>query len=188
MLKRSKFLIILGALLILSSVFLLVSSHFIKQKADQKVSSIMSVVNKIMPQKSQGAINEYSNTEMPVLEIENEDIVATIEIPDYNVKLPIANDKTKFSPYRISGSVYDGTLSVFGSEKTGQFDCLSKIENGTKIKISDMQGIEFSFSVDKVYRSKTAENKAFVSDYNDLILVTKEKNSLDYIIVFCVAN
>ena len=28
----------------------------------------------------------------------------------------------------------------------------------------------------------------FVSDYNDLILVTKEKNSLDYIIVFCVAN
>jgi len=185
--KISKGLISIGALLIVLSLAFLITSTIITNKSKDECEKIISKLEMILPKENDGFAYVFSSEEMPVLEVENKDICGIVEMPKYNLKLPINNEysyRIKSMPNRISGSAYDSSLTISGSDKKGQFDCVNQIEIGDEINIIDMTGAQFSYEIYDIYRSKTADKNYFISD-DDLTLIIKQEYALECVIVCC---
>ena len=104
--------------------------------------------------------------------------------------MPIGNtwDKGKVisHPCRFYGSVYDGTLIIGGYDQAGQFDFFDRIYSNVTIKVTDMTGSTFSYVVERVERSSTAQAEVFMDEDSDLTLFVRDAQLLEYIILRCV--
>lgn len=190
--RRHKIVQTLGCLLILGSMGILLFSQFRAKKAQEDAAKITEKICAILPPRSVGVMDTYTCTEMPVLQIDGRDFVGLVEIPTFGVTLPIYNAwdaaKTTDYPCRFCGTVYDGSLVIGGADQQGQFDFLDRIELGNVIKVVDMTGGEYEYTVTRVDRSKTAEADILIDDSCDLTLFVRDTYSLDYLIVRCFAG
>ena len=113
--KISKFFIFIGTFLIVLSFAFLITSAIISNKSQVECEKIISNLEMILPKENDGFAYVFSSEEMPVLEVENKDICGIVEMPKFNLKLPINNEygyfKIKSMPSRISGSVYDNSFA-----------------------------------------------------------------------------
>lgn len=187
--SKSKWIILLGMLLLACSLGILLYTQFSAQKAQKTSADTVALLEEILPPKSLGVVDNYSSMQMPCLEIDRIEIVAVLEIPDWNVALPIRNSwdaKTLISgPQRFAGTVYDGSLIVGGMDQVGQFDCLKKLDIGNTIIITDMTGAQFSYTVERVERKKSADIEVLADTQSNLSLFVRDVSSMDYIIVRC---
>lgn len=189
--KKFSFLFVLGALMIVVSFSLIVSSQICKYIGNEKCQKIVEQMENLLPEESGGVTDIYSSPNMPVLEIDDTDYVALFEIPSLNVKLPIANEwdesKLKISPASFYGSCYDNSMVIGGAGSSKQFSFCKKIENDTVITITDMTGTQFTYKVSLVERSKTAENEWLINDSYDLTLFCQNTYGMEYIAVRCMS-
>ncbi len=189
--RISKILTAIGIILVVGSVVLLAVSWIMTGMAQDKAESIVQKLCEVLPERSDGITDRFSDMNMPVLEIDGEDFIALIEVPEFDVILPVGNewDSSVVSAYpgRIMGSVYDGSLMIGGNDQTAQFDFFRKIEIGTNVIVTDMTGAEFSYSVYRVKISGSADigPDDYLIENPDLILYTMDAYSGEYIEVFC---
>lgn len=190
--KLHKVFRILGCFLILCSMGFLLFSQLHTKKAQADAAEIAEKICAILPPRSAGLMEIYSCAEMPALQIDGQDFSGLVEIPAFGVMLPIYNtwDSVKVTSYpcRFWGTVYDGSLIVGGADQQGQFDFLDQIELGCVIKVVDMTGAEYVYTVARVDRSKTAEADILTDDISDLTLFARDAYSLDYLMVRCIAG
>ena len=187
--RRFPVLLALGALFIFVSFALIVVFQVRTHIGAAKCREVISVMNKLLPEKNMATFEAYQNPNMPTLEIDNTDYVAMLEIPSLSVKLPVADkwnkDKLYNSPARFYGSSYNHSLVIGGGDYPNQFSFCDKIDNGAVIAITDMAGTQFSYTVSRVDRSEKAESK-WLSDENfDLTLFCRDIYSMKYIAVRC---
>ena len=160
------------------------------QKAERTNGEIVQTMEAILIDRRQGTKDLECEPEMPALEIQGEDFIALLEIPSYGLKLPICNtwDKGKVVSYpcRFYGSAYDGTLIVGGYDQSGQFDFFDRIQNDTVVTVTDMTGSVFSYVVEQVERSGSAQADALMDEEADLTLFVRDAQVLEYIILRCV--
>lgn len=158
-------------------------------KAWDRARELCCQIEEVLPPKSEGVQEEYTDMEMPVLSLEEEDFCGLLTIPSYDRKLPVADTwdgkKVTAYPCRFYGTLYDGTLIIGGSDQEGQFDCLKWLENGSELIVTDMLGEEFTYTVREVERSKSAEAEVLTDETADLTLFVREAYSLEYIIIRC---
>ena len=151
---------------------------------------ILDKLYEILPERTQGELGIYPSSGMPVLEIEGGDFVAILEIPDFGVKLPVANrwDANGLTrcPARFLGSAYDRTLVIGGADDPRQFGFCDKIGHGTEVIITDMTGAAFSYTVTEINRASHAENQWLMDEKYDLTLFCHDIYSMEYIAVRCV--
>lgn len=190
--KISKIFITIGLLLVLGSLTLLFCSHMMGGKTQKKAESIISQLNYILPDRSIGIPDTYCNMDMPTLEIEGQDIIGIVEIPDFGVELPIASewDSSVLAsyPHRLRGTVYDGSLVVGGYDVKGQFDCLDKIELESIVKVTDMTGAEFCYTVKRVDRVKSLDTYTPQDENIKLSLFVRDAYSTQYVVVNCISE
>ena len=186
--KKSKIFLCIGFIFVAFSIALFVGYEFSSKSELEKGQKIVAEIEKAFPQRQSGVLGEYSSTQMPVLEIFDKDVIALVEIPKYRVALPVESEwhSSVFAnlPMRISGSVYDGTLTVRGMDSKGQFDCASSLQIGDEIKVIDMTGAEFKFAVHEMLR-KSANETDTLEKGSDFTLIIKEQYSFDCIVVVC---
>lgn len=189
--RRHKIFQILGCLLILGGLGVMLFSQFLAQKAQTVATQTVEKICAILPPRSLGVAQMHSNQEMPVLQVAGKDFIGLIEIPAFGKILPIFSSweasKVTSYPCRFWGSAYDGTLIIGGADQQGQFDFLDQVELGSVIKVVDMTGAEYVYSVTRVDRSKTAEAEALMDDDADLTLFARDAYSMEYVIVRCKA-
>lgn len=189
--KVSKIFVFIGTFLIVLSFAFLITSTIISNKSQVECEKIISKLEMILPKENEGFSYVFSSEEMPVLEVENKDICGIVEIPKYNLKLPINNEygyfKIKSMPSRISGSVYDNSFVISGVDKKGQFECANQIEIGDEITVTDMTGSQFSYEINDIFRCESGKSNSFVSD-DDLTLVIKDEFSFESVVVCCIAK
>lgn len=192
--KKHKFplLVVLGICLILISVFLLLFFQIRLHLGVQHSHRILSQMNEILPERTQGVLGTYPNSAMPVLEIDGVDYVATVEIPSFGITLPVADpwdsDKLYRSPARFFGSAYDGTLIVGGVDHSRQFGFCDKIQHGATIIVTDLTGAQFTYTVSRVDRAKHAETQWLKTTDYDLTLFCHDVYSMEYIAVRCLLS
>ena len=75
---------------------------------------------------------------------------------------------------------------IVGYDQPGQFDFLDEVSDQTMVKITDMTGQEFCYTVDCVERSDSAQAEILIDDKADLTLFVRDAQLLEYIIVRCV--
>lgn len=188
--KKRKFspLTLVGVLLILISAVLAITLYLQSYFGAVESEEIVKRMEELLPDRSNGASVVYPNPNMPVLEIEDIDYVAMIEVPSFDIVLPVANDwdgDLASSPDRFCGSVYDNTMVIGGADTDGQFSFCDRIEVGATITVTDMAGAQFRYRVTLVERSDTAEKEWLVSSEHSLTLFCRDAYSTEYVAVRC---
>lgn len=192
--KKRKFLLVLisGICLVLIGVSLMVVTQMRIHAGKQHSKHILEKLDGILPERKSGLLEMYLDSGMPVLEIDGEDYVCVIEIPSFDVTLPVADrwdsNKVFGSPARFFGSAYDGSLIIGGADISQQFGFCKEIELGTLVTVTDMTGTQFTYVVSDVDRAKHAETKWLMDAECDLTLFCRDLYSMEYIAVRFVYN
>ncbi len=181
--------LIVGLVLISASALLLLFTNLQKQNAATEAEKTVAELRVIMPAVHDEVPDGRANTEMPVMELNDENYCGIIELPVYGTELPIAAYWSRSSVYkhpnRYTGSIYDGTLIIGGSDNESQLDFIQTVTNGDTVYFTDMTGARYTCNVEKIERTDDVSAERLMSDSYGLTLFAKSTYSLDYIIVHC---
>lgn len=188
--RNGNFIFVFGCVLIVAGLTALFLLQVYTKKVEEKNTEIIQLIEGILIDRREGIKDLERESEMPALEIQGEDFIALMEIPAYGLKLPVYKtwDKGKVLSYpcRFHGSVYNGTLIVGGFDQPGQFDFFDRIQNGAIVSVTDMTGMIFSYVVQQVERSGSAQSEVLMKGKWDLTLFVRDSQSLEYIFLRCV--
>ena len=179
-------------MLLLCSLGLLLFSQLRADAARKENAAVVAEINTIFSTRYPGVMDTYLNMDMPVMELNGQDYIGVVEIPAFGLSVPIGSSwdagKVTSFPCRFWGTVYDGSLVIGGSDQPGQFDCLDRIQDGSIVTVGDMTGMEFTYVVDCVERSKTADRAVLMKEDADLTLFVRDAYNFNYILVRCIAK
>jgi sortase A len=188
--RKIPLLPVLGICLILASVLLVLIFQTRMHRGAQHSQKILSRMEQLLPERTPGVPGIYPASGMPVLELENVDYVAMLEVPAFGVALPVTDhwdsSELSHSPSRFFGSAYDNTLIIGGADDPRQFGFCDKIELGAQITVTDMTGAQFTYTVSGADRAKHAEPQWLMDAECDLTLFCRDIYSMEYIAVRCV--
>ena len=189
MARNAKALIFAGVVLIAVSLGGLLAWQILEKNTEENTAAILAQLDNILLPRSEGLPEDYRVMQMPVLQVDGQDIVGILEIPDFGIRLPVCAGWDQGSawgiPRRFSGSVDDGSLVIGGSDQPGQFACFDRIANGTQITIVDMTGAVFSYTVTQVQRSDSVPAEFLTDGSGALTLFMRDIHTMDYIILRC---
>ena len=185
---KRKVILILGCLLVLAGLALALVSQMVgKQDAVKARERAMQLLSRI-PKTTRGLPHTRQNTVMPVLQLDGVDHVAVLEVPMFDVVLPVVNgwDRSMLrrQPCRYYGSAYDNTLVIGGSDGEGQLAFVSRIDVGMQVLVTDMTGVQFAYRVRVVERSSQADADTLCTE-EGLTLFARNSYGLEYVIVRC---
>lgn len=184
----SNILLFLGVALIVFSCIYMFYLHISQKEALKASNNIVSTIRSLIPENQNGYADENDFTDMPSVEINGNDFIGLIKVPAYDVILPIHSNWTKNAltsyPHRFSGSMYDGSLVIGGSDIKGQFDFTKYISIGDEVSVIDMTGVKFTYTVDDIITIKDNVEEAITGGSSDLILFSVNTYSFDYTVVF----
>ena len=187
--RAGKIIIILGILLVLCGFGIMLLLEVTTDRAELDSADILSRLKELLPPETIGAPEEYSDTDMPALELDGRDIIGLLTIQPTGTELPVAaewNKKTLISfPQRFSGSTYDSSLVIGGYDRKGQFDCLKTLDVGNEISVTDMTGAKFTYTVSDIKRKKSVEGDVLTNADSDLTLFVCDSETNEYIVVYC---
>ena len=188
--RRKPFLLILGTCLIVFSLCCVIVVQLQQYNGTKNCQEVVMEMNKLLPDRTSGVPGAYSDSVMPVLEINGADYVALLEIPSQGVVLPVADQWNSMglsnSPARFSGSAYDKSLVIGGVDHPKQFGFCDEIEHDAVLNITDMTGVQFSYIVSRIDRSKHAQTQWLQNEEYDLTLFCRSAYSMEYIVVRCI--
>ena len=181
--------LIIGSALILAGLCLFLIFQFRGHRGDKQMEAVASQINTLLPERSQGVPGLATDSRMPVLEIDGQDYAALVEIPAFDLALPVADrwdsQKLTAGPVRFHGSAYDGSLVIGGVDREGHFAFCSQIDLGATVTVTDMTGAQFTYTVSRIDRSDTATSDWLISPDHGLTLYCRDATSLQYVAVRC---
>ena len=188
--KRGKWLVAVGLILLLVSLLAAVGGGLLTRRADARAAALTAAVTDVLPPASAGVVYPPADS-MPALELEGEDLVGLLSIPDFGVTLPIGEGWDAWGvhayPRCLAGTVGDGTLIVGGADRPAQLGCLDAVEVGTTVTVTDMTGAVYTFAVERVERSATATKEELTDPATHLTLFMRDTYSMEYVVAFCTA-
>lgn len=151
------------------------------------ISGVVEKIETALPERSAGVTEKRADNTMPAIEIDGTDFVGILELPDRNIKLPVASkwsgSDVAFRPARYLGSAYDGTLIIGGKYDDGNFDFADKIDTGEEITFTDMTGKVFRYTAERINHSDNAETETLTDRGYALTLFVKKEST--FLIIRC---
>ena len=187
--KKGTILQVLGISLILVSLSLLVFSQYMIHQSSGNTMHLVETIDTLLPKRTSGFPGMYSNPQMPVLQVEENDFVALIDVPGFGTVLPVGSswDTHKLSSYpcRFWGSIYDNSMIIGGCSLPGQFDFFEKLDPGSTIIVTDMMGIEYTYTVVRIDHATSATYERLCEGSFPLVLFAGNRYSTQYLIIRC---
>ncbi len=186
--RRIKILLTAGLLLVAVSIGLTITDFVRTAAAGDRAAAMAAQLKSALPPRTAG-ITDTSTADMPVWQWEGQDVVALLEIPAYEVQLPVGAEWDAAAvaayPRRFSGTTYGDALIIGGSDRRGQLDCLDSLDVEDVVTVTDMRGVEFTYVVDRVERSTSAAASVLSDGDASLTLFVRDALSMEYILVRC---
>lgn len=161
--KFSFILILTGAVLILSALFLCLYNIIEDKKSGENAAQVLDVLKNeiIVSEETKKAVlpettdilSEKTTAEakMPEKQVENYSYIGYISIPELNIELPVMSDWSyaglNISPCRYSGRAADDNLIIAAHNYNSHFRRISKLNSGDEIYFTDIDGNVYSYEV-----------------------------------------
>ncbi|MCR5402418.1 MAG: sortase [Butyrivibrio sp.] len=133
---------------------IVVAAVLIKNNFDESASAgeaSDTVLQGVIDQMPDTVLPAKDSGPMPIVDVDGRSFVGTVQIPSLGLILPIqdewSSDNAKISICRYKGSVYDNDLIVCGHNYVEHFGNLPKLETGSEVIVTDMNGKSFFFEV-----------------------------------------
>ncbi len=194
MIKKSKIFMVIGNLLIFSSVVLFGYNLWSEIAAERTSIRALGQINVSSTQtRSDGQLPDYvlnPNMDMLAKTIDGVSYIGVLQIPALELELPIAeawNYKTlKKAPCRYSGSAYLEHFVICAHNYSSQFGKLNKLHSNDEIKFTDMDGNVFLYTVVETEVLKSNAVEEMQSSDWDLSLFTCTIGGQSRITVRCI--
>lgn len=185
----SRIALCLGVLLIIGALSLLVISRINIPKNEKNAKEIIDEMYALMPDIKNVYPDGKGDTVMPSMELDGNDFSGIINIPLYNTELPVCNEWDKNNvgkyPHRFTGSIYDNSLIIGGSDNIGQFDFMKNISVGDNVHFTDTMGGRFSYVVSSIRITDDVSLDSLSNDDADLTFFARNSYGFDYTVVRC---
>lgn len=190
--RKLTFLQLLGVVLILGGALLFLFSQVRDKLAQQAVLNVTGQITSLLPEPAPGIPGTYTDTSMPLLEIDGTDYIALLDIPAFGRTLPVSahweEKNLAQCPSRFWGSSYQEILVIGGNDQRGQFDFCDRINPGAAVTVTAMNGEVFRYTVQRIDRAKHAQSQWLMQEGYDLTVFARGEFSLEYLAVRCVLN
>lgn len=131
----------------------------------------------------------HPEKEMPVAEVNGNLCVGILEVPSYELTLPILNtwsdSNLKIAPCRYAGSAYQNNLVLAGHNYKSHFGRLKRLPEKDTIIFTDMEGNRFSYQVKKREVLESNEVEEMKTGDWDLTLFTCTNGGKDRLALRC---
>ena len=181
-----------GILLLLVPFAFLAYSEYQAKRTGEALSAAASGLSAMLPKHTAGVMDpEASDHDMPVYVYNGEDYIALLSVPSESRVLPVMASRQKQEntdkdcPYRFSGSVYNDTLMIGGTDASGQLDFVSRVDSGDRLTVTDMRGKEYYYSVSFVRHVQKADIEAWENEDADLVLFASAVYGTGFRVVLC---
>lgn len=161
--KFSFILILTGAVLILSALFLCLYNIIEDKKSGENAAQVLDVLKKeiIVSEETTEAIlpettdilseKTTADYKMQEKQVENYSYIGYISIPKLDIELPVMSSWSyaglNISPCRYSGSAADDNLIIAAHNYNSHFRKISKLNSGDEIYFTDIDGNVYSYEV-----------------------------------------
>lgn len=148
----------IGIVLISIAFGLGIYNIYDEKRAHVQTAGIMSQLQPMINHNSlemlQDAIPDYvldPTMDMPIMELEGNQYIGMIEIPDLSIALPVLSEWSyphlKIAPCRYKGSAYDSTLILAAHNYESHFGRINELIIGSPIIFIDADGNKFEYEV-----------------------------------------
>ncbi len=192
---KGKYLILVGALLLLSAAALIIFNSVQDKKSGEQASKILTALEpQINEQLSSSASlseltepqtateNLFEKYEEPskapekTIEIDGNSYIGMVVIPSLDIKLPVMSewsyDKLKISPCRYFGRADDNNLIIAAHNYNSHFGGISKLSGGDEIRFISADGVEYIYEVTQTESLNGADVETMKSDDADSWSIT----------------
>jgi hypothetical protein len=173
-------LLVVGALVLF---FWQRNIYFSMQKAEDYVQTLRDLI----PAPQAAVPEERKDNTMPILSVRGTDFVGILEMPRYELTLPVCADWgyiTKY-PCQFNGSVYNRTMQIGATSQKGQYDFYREISVGDLISFTDMEGNCYTYEVTNLHYEKHADQNTLEREESALTLFIKNVYDFEYLIISC---
>ena len=189
--KLTMVLMIAGVLLILSSLAFAIINITLEKNAQKNATLIADRISTLIPEVKNAQMDDRVDTRMASVSIDGADFCAIVEIPGLGIRLPVYSEwdpaRVRMYPCRFTGSIYDGTLIIGGSDAKGQFDFVSAITEGDTLFITDMEGNCYLYEVDRIDLASSADTNTLTEHGYSLVLFARNTYGSGYTVIRCTA-
>lgn len=180
--------VIAGTVLILSALSLSVYHRYEDEKAGQAAENLLSDVQSVIGE-METKLPHALAPELPVAEIDGEEYVGYLSIPDLELELPVISEwsyeRLKIAPCRQFGSSRTDDLVIAAHNYQRHFGNLYRLETGTLVSFTDMEGIVNAYEVRLVTTLAPTQVETVQNSGHDLVLYTCTYGGKTRITVFC---
>ena len=198
--------ITLGLLLIAAALFLASYNLYDGLRAGQHAAETVEeleggLVAKTEPEETEQQAPEEQELpgyllspymEMPVKSVDGVDYIGVVRIPALGLELPVISqwsyDDLRIAPCRYSGSAYLGNLVICGHNYSAHFGKLKSLQQGDTVSFTDMDGNEFSYTVEELEVLRPTAVEEMKSGDWELTLFTCTLDGKSRVAVRCVQN
>ncbi len=116
------------------------------------------------------------NMEMPVVVIDGQEYVGTLEIPVLELELPVLSKWSypglKISPCRYTGSAYLNNMTIAAHNYDSHFGRIKNLLAGDEVLFTDSDGNQFTYLVEQVEQYEAEDSQKVIENQHDLVLFT----------------
>lgn len=196
--KIGIFLMVCGALMLLSSAALLGYNRWEADQADQSTQVLLPQLLEEVPEEPTAPLQplgtpvEYldpSTLEMTEVEIDGYAYIGYLKIPALELELPIMSSwsypQLKIAPCRYYGSVRGEDMVLLAHNYWKHFGRLKELSEGDSVYFTDMDGVTYEYAVvAKDILDPTAVEEMIAGEY-DLTLFTCTPGGASRVTVYC---
>lgn len=182
-----KVCVLVGMALLVVGALVLTCWQWNIHSGAQKSERYVETLRALMPEPQSTYPEEQGDNRVPVLSVNGIDFIGILEMPRYEISLPVSAEWGRVTRYpcRFSGNVYDKTLQIGATTQKGQYDFYREISVGDIVNFTDTQGNCYTYTVTNLRYEKHADQTALNRAESALTLFIKNVYDFEYLIVYC---
>ena len=182
-------LVTLGLILILFAVALFLYNNFENKKAQEQSNRVMdAIIDTVDNNQTNDEIDPF-DTEMKVVDIEGNDYIGYLDIPELNVTLPVMSEcdysRLRVAPCRFYGSIKTDNLVICAHNYKSHFGYIGELSLDSMVMFTDMEGTKNMYTVTSVEILHPTDTELVKDTGDDLILYTCTYSGRTRIVVRC---
>ena len=179
--------LVAGIILLVGAILSLAFWRWNIESSIKKAEGYVRTLTALIPQPQDAVLEERRDNTMSVLSVDNTDFVGIIELPEYELVLPVGAEwgSSSTHPCLFSGSIYNGTIQIGATTQKGQLDFYRELSLGDAVTYTDMEGNRYTFEIIDIEYEKQINESTLRREDTALTLFIKNIYSFEYVVVFC---
>ena len=168
-----------GIILLAAAILLTGYNLWDDRRAGDASAAVLADIPDHVDDDTEGNIPAYilnPDMEIPVLIIDGNEYIGTVEIPALDLKLPVMSswslEKLRIAPCRYAGTAYKSGFVIAGHNYQAHFSGIKSLSSGSEIRFSDIDGNCFKYEVVRTEVLGPTEVEKMTDDAWDLTLFT----------------